>query len=279
MTDNKKHALIAEGGAMRGIFATGVLDHFLMERYRPFDLCIGVSAGATTLMSWLSNQYQRNYKVVTDYSCRPQFINIKKYLRGGHWVDIDWLWEITLREIPFDYESFNHETIPLYMVTTDITTGKPCYIQATEESIPQLSKASCAIPPFYRGFPLFDGKKMSDGGAADSIPVEKAYEMGAKEITVILSQPLGFRKKPIKSAWLTKRLLRKAPALAEALISRATRYNRSLDFIKNPPSDCKINIIAPPQDFPVGRTTTDQKKLEIGYNMGLDAAKVHLESQ
>ena len=38
---------------MRGIFAAGVLDEFLQEKFNPFDLFIGVSAGAVTLASYL----------------------------------------------------------------------------------------------------------------------------------------------------------------------------------------------------------------------------------
>ncbi len=44
MTLESKHALVVEGGAMRGIFAAGVLDGFIDHQYNPFDFCIGVSA-------------------------------------------------------------------------------------------------------------------------------------------------------------------------------------------------------------------------------------------
>jgi predicted patatin/cPLA2 family phospholipase len=43
--------LVVEGGAMRGIFASGVLDAFIEHDYRPFDFAIGVSAGPPTC--WL----------------------------------------------------------------------------------------------------------------------------------------------------------------------------------------------------------------------------------
>lgn len=51
MLSSHSAALIVEGGAMRGIFASGVLDAFVESRYYPFDLIIGVSAGATNLVS------------------------------------------------------------------------------------------------------------------------------------------------------------------------------------------------------------------------------------
>ena len=42
-----KRALVVEGGAMRGVFAAGVLDKFMEHDYHSFDFAIGVSAGAT----------------------------------------------------------------------------------------------------------------------------------------------------------------------------------------------------------------------------------------
>ena len=36
MTQEMKHALVVEGGAMRGIFAAGVLDGFLESQLQPF---------------------------------------------------------------------------------------------------------------------------------------------------------------------------------------------------------------------------------------------------
>ncbi|MGY8838266.1 MAG: DUF6363 domain-containing protein [Enterobacterales bacterium] len=42
------------------------------------------------------------------------------------------------------------------------------------------------------------------------------------------------------------------------------------------PSDCKINIIAPPANFKVGRTTKKFEILNSGYNMGIDTAKAFL---
>ena len=57
-------ALIVEGGAMRGIFASGVLDAFVESHHYPFDFVMGVSAGATNLVSYLSEQPRRVVKIV-----------------------------------------------------------------------------------------------------------------------------------------------------------------------------------------------------------------------
>ena len=199
-TELPKRALVVEGGGMRGIFSTGVLDGLLDRRYRPFDFCLGVSAGSTNLAAWLARQRGRNHKVITDYSCRPQFISFKRFLLGGHWLDLDWLWEITIREIRLDLEAFDQQPIPLYVVTTKVADGQAAYIRATADNLEQLLKASCSVPIVYREFTVLKGEQMTDGGVADSIPVIKAYEMGARDITVILSRPNGYRKTPPPNA-------------------------------------------------------------------------------
>ncbi len=264
-------ALVVEGGAMRGIFSAGVLDSFLQFGFSPYNVCLGVSAGSTNLAAWLAGQQGRNYRVITDYSCRPEFISLTNYLRGKHYIDLDWLWQITINEIRLDLNTFSKQTVPLYVVTTDIQTGEANYVLANAGNLEQLLKASCAVPLAYRSFPELDGKGKTDGGVADSIPVIKAYEMGARDITVVLSKAVGFRKKPSSMPWLIDRLFAQYPALQSQLKSRYQRYNQALEFIQNPPADCRIRIIAPPSEFSVGRTTRDDRKLRAGYSMGRKA--------
>ncbi len=274
---NNNHTLVVEGGAMRGIFAAGVLDEFLEQGYQPFNRYFGVSAGATNVAAYLCKQPTRNYKVITDYSCRPEFINLARFIKGGHLFDLDWLWQETVREIPLNTDEFSQSRYDFYIVATAIDSGKAHYLQATGNEMVEQLKASCAIPIAYRDYPTINGIAMTDGGVADSIPVKKAYEMGASEITVILSQPLGYRKKDNKVPWLTKQLYKQSPALAEAAIQRSKNYNDSIDFLHNAPSDCKINIIAPPTGFKVGRTTKNRAILNSGYQMGISEAKSYLD--
>ena len=273
---NNNKALVVEGGAMRGIFATGVLDAFIQANYQPFNQCYGVSAGATNIAAYLCAQYKRNHAVITDYSCRPEFIDFVRFIRGGHLFDLDWLWQETMRDIRLDLDTFEKQASEFYIVTTNIKTGQAEYLKASTTLLEEQLKASCALPIAYREFPVIDNLQLTDGGVADSIPIRKAYEMGNKEITVILSQPLGYKKKPSKAPWFVKRLYKNTPALAEATLRRAENYNQSIDFIANPPSDCKINIIAPPPDFAVGRTTKSFEKLSAGYEMGLNAGSQFL---
>ncbi len=258
---------------MRGIFATGVLDAWLEQGYRPFDMYFGVSAGATNIAAFLCQQHRRNYAVITDYSCRPEFINYTRFALGGHLFDLDWLWQKTISEIRLDLATFTKQTSPFYIVVTDADSAQAQYIPACADNLEHVLKASCALPLAYRDYPAYEGKRYTDGGIGDSIPVRQAYAMGARKITVILSQPLGYRKSPARFNWLTKQLLKDTPALAHTMQTRWQDYNTSLDFIAHPPEDCTIDVIAPPDGFGVSRTTRDLALLDAGYHMGIEAAQ------
>ena len=274
-----QRALVVEGGAMRGIFAAGVLDSFMDNDFRPFDFALGVSAGSTNLAGYLCDQRGRSYKLITDYSCRHDFFNIGKFLRGGHYIDLDWLWNIAYREYRLDAFAYANQSIPLWVVSTNVETGKAEYHCADAENLEHLLLASCAVPLAYRSFPLVNGVGQTDGGVADSIPVKEAYLRGARHITVILSQPRGYRKKPPRVPAFINYALREYPNLAAALINRYRTYNESMEFIDNPPADCQVDIIVPGDDFAVGRTTTDPKKLTFGYELGILQGQAYVSDQ
>lgn len=107
--------------------------------------------------------------------------------------------------------------------------------------------------------------------AAFLLPGCWAYEQGACEITVVLSRDQGYRKRPSALTPLLKPWVKEMPGLYEAMVKRAETYNDALEFIANPPANCRINVIAPQENFPVSRLTTNPRKLDMGYQQGLSA--------
>ncbi|GEA61332.1 patatin-like phospholipase family protein [Vibrio comitans] len=270
-----KTALVVEGGAMRGIFAAGVLDAFLELAHQPFDFAIGVSAGASNLLGYLANQPKRSYEIITTLATSKQFYNLSRFAKGGDLTDVKWLSETSLEQYPLDHQQlFNN--IPLYAATTDIDSGKANYFRITQQNMLNVIEATTALPVAYKQTPCFSGGCFTDGAVADSIPVKEAYRRGAKDITVILSHPLSYSMPESKSHWLMKRLLADNPMVASTLQTRAKRYNEALEFIRFPPKDAVIRVIAPPENFPVKRLTRKPKLLDTGYQMGLDSGEQHV---
>lgn len=273
-----KKALVVEGGAMRGIFASGVLDSFMEHTYRPFDFVMGVSAGASNLVGYLSHQPLRSYQVITQLATSKNFYNPRRFLQGGNLVDVRWLIDEANRLYPID-EHRLFSSIPFFAAATNISTGKADYYQVTPDNFVTAIEATSALPLVYRRTPCFSGSCYTDGGVADSIPVKEAYRRGARDITVVLSHPLSYQMRKPKSEWMMKRLFARYPEVAHSVIHRAEKYNGSLDFIHNPPADARIHVIAPPEDFAVKRLTMKKALLDRGYDMGISAGRHHVQQQ
>ncbi len=130
-----KNAIVVEGGAMRGVFSTGILDGFLMEGFNPFDIYIGVSSGAGNLAAYLAEMPGRNLKIYSDYALRPQFLSYSRFFRGKHLMDLDWLWDITISECRLDLKKIYEKKRPFLVGMRDIQTGKAVYKEADEYSL------------------------------------------------------------------------------------------------------------------------------------------------
>lgn len=267
-------ALIVEGGAMRGIFSTGVLDRFLEARFNPFDLLFGVSSGAANLAAYLACMPKRNFKIYTDYSLRPEFINLKRFVCGGHLMDLDWLWDRTIAEIRLDLQTI-FATDKLFLIgLTDVATGEAIYKQTDGDHLEDVLKASSAMPIVYRAFPLIDGRPTVDGGIADPLPVEAAIQRGARQIMVIRSRPKDYKKREMLSNAILGWKLKPYPALRKAIAGRVRRYNEALSLIRTPPPGVSILEICPPDDFRSARFGRDKRILMDGYEQGRNMAEL-----
>ena len=283
MNDKPKTALVVEGGGMRGIFAAGVLHAFGEAGFDPFDLYIGVSAGACHLASHLAGQNDRNFDITLRYSLDPHFINPLRFFRGGHLMDLDWMWEQTISNYRLNLqyldEKLRVQNKDYLIVATSMETGKALYLRPGENTLEHYLKVSSSLPILYRNILEVHGEKATDGGMADSIPVREAARRCATEITVIRSRPAGYVKKRSLPALAVFALyFRKYPRLIDCFKRRANHYNESVRFIHFPPAGIRMTEIAPPDHLEIGRTTRDEASLRLAYETGIDFGKRFMQS-
>jgi len=124
---------------------------------------------------------------------------------------------------------------------------------------------------------LLEGKRKYDGGITDPIPVQKAYEMGAKEIVIIRTYEKAFIRKTKLENYIAAFATRAYPNISKALKENTTTYNSALEFINNPPSDCKILQICPPQRLSTKRATTNVNIMKADYQIGMNCGEEFLE--
>ena len=277
--ENKKTALIVEGGGQRGVFSFGITDTFINRNYDPFDIYMGVSNGVAVLCWYLIRETDNNLEKML-YAAKGDYLSYKNIFIGKDIIKFHQMYEDGEKMFKPSMEKIKNNLKGkdyIAVVTDAIEANAEYYSFGDGEWMPKMI-ASGTLPILVRTPSLIDGRRKFDGGVADPLPVEKAYEMGAKKIIVIRTYEKKFRRKLKIENYIGALLSREYPKLRKALLVHDKTYNRALDFINNPPSDCEIVQLCPPEKLKSKRDSKNIEILKADYELGKSVAKVYLDS-
>lgn len=264
----EKTGLVLEGGGMRGVFTSGVLDAFMKhELYFPY--VVAVSAGALNGLSYMSRQPRRARYSNIDLLKKYDYLSLKHLIRRGSIFDPNLLYERFPNEIlPFDYEAYRRNPAVFEMVTTNCLTGRPCYLTEKEDDrrMITIAKASSSLP-YVAQMTFVDGVPMLDGGIVDSIPVVRAIDRGYSPNVVVMTRNRGFRS--TEPEFKVPRLFYKEyPRLRVVLSHHVEAYNEQLALLERMEDWGEVMCIRPERPLEVDRMCRDVKKLEALYEEG-----------
>ena len=260
--------LVLEGGGMRGVFTSGVLDAF-MKHELTFPYVVAVSAGACNGLSYMSGQMRRARFANIDMLRKYDYISLKSLLTQGSIFDPDILYERFPNEIvPFDYDAYRRNPAVFEMVTTNCITGRAEYLSEKQDArrLTAIVKASSSLP-YVAQITEVDGVPMLDGGIVDSIPVVRAIDMGYSPNVVILTRNRGFRSSE-HDIKVPRLIYGEYPRLRVALSRRVEAYNRQLELIERMEDWGEIICIRPERPMELDRICRDADKLERLYEEG-----------
>lgn len=260
--------LVLEGGGMRGVFTTGVLDAFMKyEMYFPY--VVAVSAGACNGLSYMSHQPRRARFSNIDMLRKYGYISLKNLLVQGSIFDPNILYERFPSEIvPYDYQTYANNPAVYEMVTTNCLTGQAEYLSEKHDPrrITAIAKASSSLP-YVAQITNVDGIPMLDGGIVDSIPVLRATSQGHPFNVVVMTRNKGYRSSEPDIS-IPSFIYSEYPKLREALSHRVEVYNEQLELVERMERWGEIFVIRPQRKMEVGRTCSDVAKLERLYEEG-----------
>ncbi len=273
-----KTGLVLEGGAMRGLFSAGVMD-VLMEHQIAFDGAIGVSAGAAFGCNYKSRQPGRVIRYNIEYARDPRYCSLRSLFKTGDLFGADFCYhELPNKLDPFDTEAFQQNPMEFYVVCTDVLTGEAVYQKcgiADDECFEWL-RASASMPLVSRTVEI-GGRRMLDGGIADSIPLRYFEQIGYNKILVILTQPEGYRKKKNKALPLIRLSFRQYPKMVEALEKRHKKYNDTLAYVKKREREGAVLVLRPQDSLSIGRVEHNPERMRQVYDCGRKVALQSLE--
>ena len=270
--------LVLEGGTFRPVFSCGVMDA-LLDNNIMFDYVIGVSAGITYAVSYLSRQRGRNLEVLRQYRNDKRYFGARNLRRDHSIFGVEFVFSTIPNElIPFDWDTYHRYMGRIRVGVTNAHTGEAEYLDGMQlDRASTMLRATCAIPIYFPPVTI-GGENYYDGGLADPIPIVQSLHDGNEKNLIVLTQPLDYRKEMTHGSQAAARALRrKYPALTKTMLTRPKRYNETVCFChqlaeKQPQNTVLLQPTAHLESF-----EKDVKKLEWGYEMGYNMAYARMD--
>lgn len=278
----RKMGLVLEGGGMRGVFTSGVLDAF-MKYDLYFNYVVAVSAGACNGLSYISRQPRRARLSNIDMLVKYNYIGLRHLVTQGCIFDPELLYDRFPNElIPYDYDTYFASPSTFEMVVTNCNTGRAEYLTEKDgdrQRLLDICRASSSLP-YVSNVIDVDGQPYLDGGIVDSIPVGRAIDMGYDRNVLVLTRNRGYRNTS-KDRKIPKFIYKKYPRLRVALSRRIAEYNHQLDMVEEMEVKGLVDVIRPLRPMDVDRIEKDEKKLEAlyeeGFQLGEEYCKLKIE--
>lgn len=269
--------IVDVGGGMRGVYSSGVYD-YLMDKNISVDLCIGVSAGSANLITYLAGQKRRTLGFYRDYPKRKEYMSFRNLIRSGSYIGLDYIYSDLSNsdgENPLDFASALKNSMKYLAVATRVSDGGAEYFpkEAMKQDDYSVLKASCCMPGVCK--PVRVGEELYvDGGVADPVPVEKAFEMGCDKVILVLTKPREDYCKPLLATKVLSSRLRKYPEVLSLMKSLHTRCNDIFEKVSEWEKEGRVLVIEPKELHGMTTLNTDSEAICKLYEQGYKDAEV-----
>ena len=266
----KTTALILEGGALRGVYTSGVLDVMMLHHLKT-DHVDGISAGSLNGLYYVSNQIGKAAELNLNYVRDSRYMGMSHLAKEKSFFNFDFVFQDIFNElIPFDFDAFQRSDIQFWAGVTNCATGKIEFIEKRQQDdFLNVCRASSSIPILCSPVEI-DGQYYVDGGVACAIPLFEDLPFHADRLVLVLTRHKGYRKssvpEPLQKFY--RHHFKNAPGMIDRLVTAPLRYNEKLDEIEQLEKEGKVFVIQPKKPVSVSRIEKDVEKLTALYQDG-----------
>lgn len=268
-------ALVFEGGGMRAAYTSAVVVA-LVEAGLVFPFVAGISAGASNTVNYLTGDAWRARASFTTFAADPQFGNWRTFVRGQGLFNSDYIYRRTSgpgEALPFNYPAFLAHpaefAIEAFRARDGATVRWGRADIREHQDLMARVQASSTMPVVMPPVEI-DGEVYVDGalGATGGIAIDAAREAGFSKFLVVLTQERGYAKGPMSNPWFYRRHFRRYPSVADALLTRWSRYNATRDELFQLERQGDAYLFAP-NAMTVSNGERNVAKLEAAHAQGL----------
>ena len=257
----------------------GIVD-VLMDEGITFDGVVGVSAGAALGCNIKSGQVGRALRYNMRFAKDWRYCSLRSLITTGDLYGAEYAYHKVPKEMDiFDVAAFNANPLPFWAVCTDVETGQALYhlLEDADDETYDWIRASASMPLCSRIVEL-DGRKLLDGGVADSIPLAFMEREGFDRNIVILTQPEGYVKQRNRFLPLMRLSnLKHYPLFLKAVAERHMMYNEELAFVRKREAEGRALVFRPSSSLPIKHTSHDPKVMRRVYELGREQALLRLQ--
>lgn len=272
MIDARDTALIFEGGGMRNSYTAPCVVKLIEEEVR-FGWVGGVSAGSSHTVNYLSGDAWRAKESFVDFANNPSFGGVSSLLRGTGYFNAEFIYELSSDgDLPFDYDAFEANPAEMNIAATRADTGESVYFTRADirerADMNSFVRASSTLPlimptRLIDGIPYVDGALGESGG----ISIQQAEDAGYEKFLFVGTKPRDYVRPQVTRTSVVRSVLRRTPAVAEALIGRPDRYNASKQRLLELETQGRAQLFFP-DDMQVSSTERKVEKLRSNYASG-----------
>ena len=257
---------------MRNSYTAACIVKLLQEEVE-FGWVGGVSAGSSHTVNFLSRDVIRSEESFVDFAKNPSFGGLGSLLRGNGYFNAEYIYEKSAdKDMPFDWEAFEANPAQMCISAARADTGESVYWGRedieTQEDLMVRVRASSTLP-LIMPMRVIDGAPYVDGAMGESggILIDQAEKAGFEKFLFLGSKPRGYVRPKVSRPTALRRFFRKYPAVAEAMIERPPKYNRSKDRLLELEKEGRAQLFFP-EDMQVTSTEHDVAKLRSNFEAG-----------
>lgn len=272
--------IVDVGGGMRCVYTSGIYDRLLDENIM-LPYCLGVSAGAANLITYVAKQKGRTLPFYREYAKRKEYMSMENLIKTGSYISLDYVYSVLSNEDgenPLDYETFKNSDVIFKAAATRASNGKARFF--TNEDIVKndygVLKASSCLPGVCKPV-KFQNELYFDGGVAEPVPVEKAFEDGCDKVILVLTKSRQEYMTPMLATKVLSSRIRKYPEVFEFMRTLHTRCKDIFEKVSEWEKEGKVLVIEPADCFGMNTLTRDYEPMTKMYEQGYNDAEKIIE--